>query len=148
TDAGDLAVALGWSASETDAEAAAQSLAADAGAPVSLTGRYLAGEGPQQTDYRAGELQAMAPAAFVNLWSTLSAGGTFAGYVIDETPAAGLDEIAAPAPSSEIEVNWLNIFYAAEWVVFAGFAVYLWYRLVRDQWELEQREAAEAGSAV
>jgi len=28
-------------------------------------------------------------------------------------------------------------------VVFAGFAIYLWYRLVRDTWEREQEEAAD-----
>lgn len=32
-------------------------------------------------------------------------------------------------------INWLNLFYAVEWVVFAGFAIFFWYRLVRDDWE-------------
>ncbi len=85
----------------------------------------------------------MAPAAFVNLWSSVDDGGAYAGYLIDEGTASGLSAIDAPPPSGEIEVNWLNIFYAAEWVVFAGFAIYLWYRLVRDQWELEQHEAVD-----
>jgi hypothetical protein len=38
----------------------------------------------------------------------------------------------------------LNIFYAIEWVVFAGFAVFLWYRLVRDAWEREEELREEA----
>lgn len=29
-------------------------------------------------------------------------------------------------------MNWLNVFYALEWVVFAGFAVFLWWRLLAD----------------
>lgn len=29
-------------------------------------------------------------------------------------------------------VDWLNIFYAVEWIVFAGFALYLWWRLLKD----------------
>lgn len=29
-------------------------------------------------------------------------------------------------------VDWLNIFYAVEWLVFAGFALYLWWRLLKD----------------
>ena len=45
-----------------------------------------------------------------------------------------------------MELNWLNVFYAVEWVVFAGFAVFLWYRLVRDAVERE-RDEAEAGRA-
>jgi surfeit locus 1 family protein len=36
------------------------------------------------------------------------------------------------------------VFYAIEWVVFAGFAVYLWYRLVKDQYEREMEDALEA----
>ena len=40
-------------------------------------------------------------------------------------------------PSSEVSVNLLNLFYAVEWVVFAGFAVFLWYRLVKDVVEEE-----------
>jgi hypothetical protein len=30
-------------------------------------------------------------------------------------------------------VNWLSAFYFAEWVLFAGFAVFLWWRLVKDE---------------
>ena len=42
------------------------------------------------------------------------------------------------------------MFYAIEWVVFAGFAVFLWYRLVKDAVQREREEAelpaAEAGA--
>ena len=41
-------------------------------------------------------------------------------------------------------MNWLNIFYAAEWAIFAGFAFYLWYRLAKDQWEREVEEFEDA----
>jgi surfeit locus 1 family protein len=43
-----------------------------------------------------------------------------------------------------VQFNWLNVFYAIEWVVFAGFAVFLWFRLVRDAFEREHEEAEEA----
>ena len=56
----------------------------------------------------------------------------------------GLETIDAPAPAAEVELNWLNIFYAAEWVVFAGFAVFLWWRFVRDDWERQEQEREEA----
>ena len=57
--------------------------------------------------------------------------------------------IDSPAPTRDVSLNWLNLFYAAEWVIFSGFAVYLWYRLVKDVWEHEreakrQEAAAEA----
>jgi hypothetical protein len=38
-------------------------------------------------------------------------------------------------------VNWLSAFYFLEWMLFAGFAVFLWWRLVRDE---QIRLAAEA----
>jgi hypothetical protein len=31
----------------------------------------------------------------------------------------------------------LNLFYAMQWVIFGVFALYLWWRLVRDEWERE-----------
>ena len=31
------------------------------------------------------------------------------------------------------KINWLSAFYFLEWLLFAGFAVFLWWRLVRDE---------------
>jgi hypothetical protein len=42
-----------------------------------------------------------------------------------------------------VSFNLLNIFYAIEWVLFAGFAVFLWYRLVKDAWEAEVAQPEE-----
>ena len=53
--------------------------------------------------------------------------------------------MAAPAPELERELNILNLFYAIEWVLFGGFAVYLWWRLVKDEQE-KLAHAAEADS--
>ena len=52
--------------------------------------------------------------------------------------------ISSPPPEESVELIWLNVFYAVEWVVFAGFAIVLWYRLVRDAVERERDAAAEA----
>lgn len=30
-------------------------------------------------------------------------------------------------------INWLSAFYFVEWIVFAAFAIFLWWRLVRDE---------------
>ncbi len=81
-------------------------------------------------------------AAMVNLWSEVDPGGVYNGYIVANTPVAGLEKIDSPRPSQEVELNWLNLFYAAEWVIFAGFAVFLWWRLVRDVWEREQTPAS------
>jgi surfeit locus 1 family protein len=147
-DGAGLAVALGWSDSEdeiADASAQLEGVASEA-ATVEVAGRYIMGEGPQNTDFEAGERSALSPAGLVNLWSTADEGGTFGGYVIVDEPLAGLTAIDAPPPSEDIEINWLNIFYAAEWVIFAGFAIFLWWRLVKDAWELEQETGAPASA--
>jgi len=78
----------------------------------------------------------MAVPELINLWESVP-GGVYGGYVILDSAPAGLELIDAPAPIAEVGLNLLNVFYAIEWVVFAGFAIFLWYRLVRDAWELE-----------
>lgn len=42
-----------------------------------------------------------------------------------------LEEISAGI-SQEAGINWLSAFYAVEWAVFAGFAVFMWWRLLKD----------------
>ncbi|WP_317451759.1 hypothetical protein [Microbacterium sp. NIBRBAC000506063] len=61
---------------------------------------------------------------------------------------AGLVDISSPPPTEGSTVNWLNIFYAVEWAIFAGFAFYMWYRLARDSWEREVEDFEEARAAA
>jgi surfeit locus 1 family protein len=134
-DGDTLVVALGWAG---DAEAA---LAA-AGIPNSagpIEGRYLPSEVPSDSDFEAGERSAISVAELINIWP--DAVPAYGGYLIAATPWPGLDAIIAPEPSREVSLNLLNVFYAIEWVIFAGFAVYLWYRLVRDVVEREAEAA-------
>jgi len=145
-----LAVAVGWSADRAGAVSAQKALEAQASvAVVPIGGRYIPAEGPQDSDFEHGALSTMTPGAFLNTWSTQDAAGVYGGYLTSAVAPPGLTRIDSPKPSSDVEVNLLNIFYAVEWVVFAGFAIFLWYRLVRDTWEREQEEAAEqaAGAA-
>ena len=139
-----LAVALGWSATEEGATSAVDDLEAVVDpAPIEITGRYLPTEAPTEDDYEAGEQNSASVAAFVNQWAELP-GAVYGGYLVSATAAPGLDVIDSPVPSGEVTLNWLNIFYAVEWVVFAGFAVFLWFRLVKDAWEREEEEREEA----
>lgn len=138
-DGAGLAVALGWTASESDAARIATGVRAESesGGPITVTGRLVADEGPQTSDFQSGELHALSAGAMVNIWSTVDEAGVYNGYVVSATPPVGLEAISAPPPDTSVELNWLNLFYAAEWVIFAGFAVFLWWRLVRDVWERE-----------
>jgi cytochrome oxidase assembly protein ShyY1 len=142
-----LAVAVGWAGTEADALVAAAEL--DAGGELgTVLGRYLPTESPQLSDFEAGERSALAVAELVNLWAEAptadGAPGVYGGYLVLTEALAGLDAVDAPAPSREVEFNLLNLFYALEWVIFAGFAVFLWWRLVRDEIE---RLAEESSSS-
>jgi surfeit locus 1 family protein len=148
----DLAVAVGWVETEEGAASALESLASELGTTtVTLTGRYVAGEPPQTDDFDDGTTTAVSPPALINDWSQTT-GRAFGGYLISDLDldgdiSDGVVTIDAPAPEEEVAVNWLNVFYAVEWVVFAGFAIFMWYRLVRDAWERET-ELADQGATV
>jgi len=143
--ASSIAVARGWAPDQNTAEAAIAALqTAPKNTVVTLTGRFLTGEAPELPDPQGDsmELTKVAPSALINLWADFTDGSVYSGYIVDAVAAAGLDVIDSPVPQVDQSLNWLNVFYAIEWVVFAGFAVFLWYRLVRDALEREQEEAA------
>lgn len=145
-----LVVAVGWTNSEARAESIAAELnsgSIEPGLSDTFDGRYFGSEGPQDSDYEAGRLTTVAPAAFINLWDSLEPDGVYGGYLVAADAAPGLTVIHSPPPPTDVETNWLNVFYAIEWVIFAGFAVYLWWRLVRDEFEKEQAEKAQVGTA-
>ena len=160
TDAapGGLPVALGWTDDEVRArevaarvdEEAASAAGSDA-AEVEIVGRFLPSEAPIAPDDEADpdSMQAVAVAHLINVWADYDDRPVYFGYVTQAEPVAGLEAITSPPPAVEAELNWLNVFYAVEWVVFAGFAVFVWYRLVRDAVEREREEAelaAEQGA--
>lgn len=166
-----LAVAIGWAPDVAAAELAAQQLdgalerniAESATNPVELEGRYMPTDGPQRPD--AGDpvnrLLSMVPAQLVNLWQPFE-GSSYAGYLVLHPGLGvapgdfGLDPIDSVPPLPAEKINWVSLFYAIEWVVFAGFAVFFWYRLARDDWEkthelqllqaVEHVEAAETAA--
>ena len=144
----NLSVAVGWAPTVADAERAAKVLAADPEllGSLEITGRYMPPEAPQapDSDEDPFTMHAMTPAALANLWSEVS-GPVYSGYLVlhDDAgsraviAAADLDPVDSVAPLPVDAVNWLNVFYALEWLVFGGFAIFFWYRLARDAWEKE-----------
>ncbi len=139
---------IGWS-DRRDAAVAGGDRLAD-GDEVTVEGRYYPAESPDQDAYTKGEFSAVAPARFVNTWKAFD-DRMYIGYVVADgttAQAADLGTIADRAPTREIQFDWLNLFYAIEWVVFAGFAVFLWYRFVKDAFEREEEERREAALSV
>lgn len=143
-----LPVALGWTETEKQAKDAAAALEKEPPASVTVTGRYLPSEAPQDTDFEHGKLSTLAAGSILNIWKSVDPAGIYGGYLVIHSDVAGLERIDSPVPTSDVELNWLNIFYAIEWIVFAGFAFFLWYRLVKDAWEREVEEELEALGAA
>lgn len=138
-----VAVALGWAEDRDTADRVAAELNADPDASVvTITGRLNASQGPEVPDDGEDpfELSTMSVAALINIWPDMAERPIYNGYVVAADAPDPLTTIDAPAVEQGTTVNWLNIFYAIEWVVFAGFAIFLWYRLVKDSWEREHEE--------
>ena len=128
-----LAVAVGFAPSGVSAN----TLPATTG---EIVGRYVPTESPQQSDFVAGEISAVAVPELLNLWA--DPGPVYGGYLVLSEAPEGLFTIGTEAPPTESELNWLNLFYALQWVIFGLFALYLWWRLVRDEWEREAENAS------
>ncbi|GAA1745010.1 SURF1 family protein [Rothia terrae] len=64
---------------------------------------------------------------------------------IDESSTIiGQNQDLTPVRVAQVEdhdINWLNIFYSLEWLVFAGFALYLWWRMLKDSLDKESDPA-------
>jgi hypothetical protein len=108
------------------------------------TGRYLQSEAPVEfpdpnKTYLFGSLSL---AQLVNLYSSDPV-ESFAGFLaLDAEPGLELERINLPPQEVGTTVNWLTLFYAVEWALFAGFAVFLWWRLVQDELVREQGVAS------
>lgn len=150
-DRTSIAVALGWAPDRESADAAAADLEANAaGTSAEIAGRVISDEGttlPPSDDPFA--MNRMSPAMLLGQWHDVEQLAVYRPYLASVEAPDGLVDIASPAPDELATVNWLNIFYALEWAVFAGFAFYIWYRLAKDRWQLEVEEFEErAGSAA
>ena len=155
-----IAVAVGWAGDAASAQNAVDALQAqveaDPGAVVTVTGRLISDEGPGRAPAGVDPqtMTRMSPAMLLGRWHDVDGVAVYRPYLASQSAIGPLDAIDSPAPDERSRVNWLNIFYAVEWAIFAGFALYLWYRLARDAWEKEvedledeQSEALAAGSA-
>ena len=140
-----LAVALGWAPDRAAATAAAERARATPAVPQALDGRYVDSDAAEPTvSGPPGALESASTARLVNLWTADDPGPTYEGVLTLRQAPDGLASIYSPRPGEEVELNLLNILYAAEWALFAVAAVYVWYRLVRDRWEQDRQALEEA----
>ncbi|MBB2900590.1 cytochrome oxidase assembly protein ShyY1 [Kineococcus radiotolerans] len=102
--------------------------------PVDLTGTLQPPEGsdlaPSSAALPAGQTWIVSAADLVNRVDYPVANA----YVTDAAPPAGLRPVPAEDPGqASRRLDWRNLAYAAQWWVFALFAVVLWVRVVRDE---------------
>ncbi len=140
-----IPVARGWVAEPGDAPAPPSGT-------LELTGRLLPSEAPVPgTAPKPGEATAVSVAELINYWEVSS----YPGFVAATAEVAdGVDLSAAAVPGELLpldigpqppaqQINWLNLFYSLEWVVFAGFALFIWWRLVKDDYHRDLEESLE-----
>ncbi|QQQ61421.1 SURF1 family protein [Paenarthrobacter ureafaciens] len=108
--------------------------------PLTLTGRLLASEAPlPNVDAGPGRASAVSVAELINKWDVSSYPG-FVAVTAESTPTGpvpaneAVKALNIPAQPPATQINWLNLFYSVEWVVFAGFALYIWWRMVADDY--------------
>jgi cytochrome oxidase assembly protein ShyY1 len=128
---------------------------ADAGAPPSgiirLTGRLLPSEAPvPNTAPAPGQATAVSVAELINAWNVssypafVSATAEKSGTAdVGAAAGSGLEPLGIAAQPPAAKVNWLNLFYSVEWIVFAGFALFIWWRLVKDDYRRSLEDAED-----
>ncbi|MBO1768486.1 MULTISPECIES: SURF1 family protein [unclassified Allobranchiibius] len=110
---------------------------------VTVTGALAPGESPATGSYPSGQIGAINLAVLANTW-----GGTVYNafvFATDESPSATAAPVATfppPQPGGG-GFHLLNAGYAVQWWAFSCFAVYVWVRMVRDEYAAE-----EAGRAA
>lgn len=125
---------------------------------VSVQGSLAPGESPADAPATSGGstpvLGALDLSVLVNRWP----GDLYNGFVFAVEERAGSGQGAALAPSGLQRVppppvatgglKWRNAAYALQWWVFAAFAAYMWFRMVRDDAQQEQPEQRRADAAL
>jgi cytochrome oxidase assembly protein ShyY1 len=144
-----IPVVRGWVAAPEEAAPAPAGRA-------EIVGRLLPTEAPEAKRPVPGQASTVSTAELVNLWDMPGYSGFVASIKLavdgaDQGPGTAGTRMSAvevgPQPQ-ETPVNWLNIFYAVEWIVFAGFAVFLWWRLVADDYRRQQEALEDAAAAA
>lgn len=129
-DGSVVGVVRGFAADESTARDSASALPV---VPVEITGILRPGEPSdprppgEPSPLPSGQLARIDPVELIEVWD----GPLFTGYVI-ASPAVGRDLLPVPLVSDRSNLALQNLSYAVQWWLFAGFGLWLWWRLVRD----------------
>lgn len=128
-----VALALGWYPTVQEAKAQAASMRDLAEDMVlrEYTGIYEPTEDPRPANGYI--FESLSVPQLINLPQLPETVDAYAGFVIVQTPTDPSHKIVIGNNPGQNIFNWLTAFYALEWILFAGAAVFLWWRAVRDQ---------------
>ena len=115
---------------------------------IPIAGRYLPSEAPlEQTS--GGSFDSLSVPQLVNYvdWGT-EAKPVYPGFIAvtkanQFTSLKSVDVIEIGLAKMDSGINWLSLFYALEWVAFALFAVFMWWRLLADAYKKQQEALLE-----
>lgn len=131
-----LPVVLGWRAGD-----AAGVLDVPDGR-VNLTGVLQQPEEPGP-EPQGNVYEVLSTAQLVNRWQP----PMYTAYLLSLQPSEGLSQVPVPAPKRQ-GFALQNLSYAFQWFLFSGFAVFLWWRIVRDAHDDELEAAQPANDPV
>ncbi|MBF8191866.1 SURF1 family protein [Nonomuraea sp. K274] len=122
-------VVRGWTARAGD-----PGVAAVPPGRVTVTGRLRPQQGTDSVQRRAeglpaGQVQTVSTGELINLWTGRK---VRTGYVVAQPPSGSLTQVKVDPPAVGGTLTWRNLAYAANWWIFAGFAVFMWFHFVRD----------------
>ena len=135
-----ITLALGWTEKFTTAQLLRERLmgSVQAQAFLPVAGYPLPPEGPETPDSaKPYLLHSVSLAQLINLYSPNAPIASAPEYLaVSAGTMLVKDQGLAPIQVSYRDperINWLSAFYFLEWTIFAGFAVFLWWRLVKDE---------------
>ncbi|MER6052901.1 SURF1 family protein [Streptomyces sp. NPDC001793] len=140
TDGGKaLPVVRGWLPGDASAEADTAKVPAPPAGEVTVTGALQASENEGSSGVRAGgglpagQLGMISAASLVNMVPY----GVYDAWITLSDPPAPLRAVPpAAAEGSGLDMKaFQNLGYTGEWFVFAGFVLFMWFRLVRREAE-------------
>jgi surfeit locus 1 family protein len=128
-----VVLALGWYSklNEATEKAASYKNLAEDMSLKSFTGIYEPTEDPRPAHGIV--FESLSIAQLINQPGMPDEIDAFAGFVIVQEPVSNGEKIVIGNNPGSTIFNWLTAFYAVEWTLFAGFAVFLWGRLVKDE---------------
>ncbi|GAA0366380.1 SURF1 family protein [Microbispora corallina] len=142
-DGTEIPVVRGW------VQKAGDPVSAVPAGPVTVTGRLQPAEQSDEIQRTgplpAGQVATVSTAELINLWPDARLRD---GFVVAtaQTPPGSARFVAVPPPTEGVGFNWRNLAYAAQWWIFAVFAVFMWFHFVRDHVRT-RRAGASADSA-